>query len=119
MEVVAKSCFTAKKSSEDEQYTARTRRETDVFPGTGDKEVTECSTVDRFVPLHKVDVLAYQEVATRVKQYITSLLYYAVQQQLIRYNRAHDLEGPVQKPESDHRPAEVLEEISLSHVGRA
>ncbi|ENQ7058202.1 prothage integrase [Salmonella enterica] len=44
---------------------------------------------------------------------MTSILRYAVQQQLIRYNPAYDLEGSIQKPETEHRPALELEEIPL------
>ncbi|ECJ2309971.1 prothage integrase, partial [Salmonella enterica] len=44
---------------------------------------------------------------------MTSILRYAVQQQLIRYNPAYDLEGSILKPETEHRPALELEEIPL------
>lgn len=60
-----------------------------------------------------MEALGYLEVATRLKQYITSILRYAVQQQLIRYNPVYDLEGSVQKPETEHLPALELEEIPL------
>ena len=112
--VVANSWFTTKKKwSEDYQNTVRTRLETYVFPYIGDKDVTELSTGNLLAPLKKVEVLGYLEVATRLKQYITSILRYAVQQQLIRYNPAYDLQDSVQKPETEHRPALELEEIPL------
>lgn len=47
----------------------------------------------------------------RVKQYVTAILRYAVQQKMIRLNPAYDLEGAVQKPQTEHRPAIELEEI--------
>lgn len=47
----------------------------------------------------------------RVKQYATAILRYAVQQKIIRFNPAYDLEGAVQKPQTEHRPAIELEEI--------
>ncbi|GKV84829.1 integrase [Pectobacterium carotovorum subsp. carotovorum] len=112
--VVASSWFaTKKKWSEDYQNTVRTRLDTYVFPSIGDKDVTELSTGDLLAPLKKVEALGYLEVATRLKQYITSILRYAVQQQLIRYNPAYDLQDSVQKPETEHRPALELEEIPL------
>ncbi|MBS0849989.1 integrase arm-type DNA-binding domain-containing protein [Citrobacter sp. JGM124] len=112
--VVANSWFSTKKKwSEDYQNTVKTRLETYVFPAIGDKDVTELSTGDLLVPLKKVEALGYLEVATRLKQYITSILRYAVQQQLIRYNPAYDLQDSVQKPETEHRPALELEEIPL------
>ncbi|HHH1244097.1 TPA: tyrosine-type recombinase/integrase [Yersinia enterocolitica] len=112
--VIANSWFTTKKKwSEDYQNTVRTRLETYVFPSIGDKGVTELSTGDLLAPLKKVEALGYLEVATRLKQYITSILRYAVQQQLIHYNPAYDLQNSVQKPETEHRPALELEEIPL------
>ena len=112
--VVAKEWFSTKKKwSEDYHSTVRTRLETYVFPSIGDKDVTELSTGDLLAPLKKVEALGYLEVATRLKQYITSILRYAVQQQLIRYNPAYDLQDSVQKPETEHRPALELEEIPL------
>lgn len=47
----------------------------------------------------------------RIKQYITAILRHAVQQKLMRHNPAYDMEGAVQKPETEHRPALELEEI--------
>ncbi|MCA6960984.1 tyrosine-type recombinase/integrase [Pectobacterium odoriferum] len=112
--VVANLWFTTKKKwSEDYHNTVRTRLETYVFPSIGDKDVTELSTGELLAPLKKVEALGYLEVATRIKQYITSILRYAVQQQLIRYNPAYDLQDSVQKPETEHRPALELEEIPL------
>lgn len=49
----------------------------------------------------------------RIKQYITAILRHAVQQKLMRHNPAYDMEGAVQKPETEHRPALELEEIPL------
>ena len=90
-----------------------TRLETYIFPDIGNRDVTELATGDLLVPIKKVEALGYLEVATRVKQYVTSILRYAVQQQLIRYNPAYDLEGSIQKSETEHRPALELEEIPL------
>ena len=89
-----------------------TRLETYIFPDIGDKDITELDTGNLLVPIKKVEALGYLEVATRTKQYVTSILRYAVQQ-LIRYNPAYDLEGSIQKPETKHRPALELEEIPL------
>ncbi len=104
---------TKKKWSEDYQNTVLTRLETYIFPDIGDKDITELETGNLLVPIKKVEALGYLEVATRVKQYLTSILRYGVQQQLIRYNPAYDLEGSIQKPETEHRPALELEEIPL------
>lgn len=47
----------------------------------------------------------------RVKPYATTIMRYAVQQKMIRFNPAYDLEGAVQKPQTEHRPAIELVEI--------
>ncbi|MGV3346178.1 tyrosine-type recombinase/integrase [Enterobacteriaceae bacterium LUAb1] len=85
--VVTKSWFSTKtKWSKDYGDSVWKRLETYVFPIIGDKDVAELDTGDLLVPVKKVEALGYLEVATRVKQYVTSILRYAVQQQLIRYN---------------------------------
>ena len=63
------------------------------------------------VPIKKTETLGYLEIAIRVKQYATAILRYAVQQKIIRFNPAYDLEGAVQKPQTEHRPAIELEDI--------
>ncbi|MBD8164591.1 tyrosine-type recombinase/integrase [Erwinia persicina] len=109
---VAKAWFaTKKKWSEDYRHTVLTRLETYIFPDIGNRDVTELATGDLLAPIKKVEALGYLEVATRVKQYVTSILRYAIQQQLIRYNPAYDMEGAIQKPQTEHRPALELEEI--------
>lgn len=115
---VAKAWFTTKvyhqkKWSKDHQNTVWTRLDTYIFPDIGDKDVTELDTGNLLIPIKKVEALGYLEVVTRVKQYVTSILRYTVQQQLIRYNPAYDLEDSIQKPETEHRPALELEEIPL------
>ncbi len=101
---VAKAWFSTKKKwSKDYQNTVWTRLDNYIFPDIGNRDVTDLATGDLLVPIKKVEALAYLEVATRVKQYVTSILHYAVQQQLIRYNPAYDLEGSIQKPETEHR----------------
>lgn len=93
---VAKAWFSTKKKwSEDYQNTVWTRLDNYIFPDIGNRDVTGLTTGDLLVPLKKVEALGYLEVATRVKQYVSSILRYAVQQQLIRYNPAYDLEGSI------------------------
>lgn len=111
---VAKAWFSTKRKwSEDYRNTVLTRLETYIFPDIGAIDVTELDTGNLLTPIKKVEALGYLEVATRVKQYVTSILRYAVQQQLIHHNPAYDLEDSVQKAETEHRPALELEEIPL------
>lgn len=65
------------------------------------------------VPIKKIETLGYLEIAIRVKQYATAILRYAVQQKVIRFNAAYDLESAVQKPLTEHRPVIELEEIPV------
>lgn len=109
---VAKAWFATKtKWSDDYGDSVWKRLETYVFPVIGDKDVTELDTGDLLVPVKKVEALGYLEVAMRIQQYITAILRHAVQQKLIRHNPAYDMEGAIQKPQTEHRPALELEEI--------
>ncbi|WP_426596338.1 tyrosine-type recombinase/integrase [Pectobacterium brasiliense] len=110
--VVAKSWFTTKTTwSEDYQRSVWTRLETYLFPDIGNKNIAELDTGDLLVPIKKIEKMGYLEIAMRVKQYATAIMRYAVQQKMIRFNPAYDLEGAVQKPQTEHRPAIELEEI--------
>ncbi|MFW7862999.1 tyrosine-type recombinase/integrase [Klebsiella pneumoniae] len=109
---VAKAWFSTKTKWSDYYGDAVWKRlETYVFPVIGDKDVAELDTGDLLVPVKKVEALGYLEVAMRIQQYITAILRHAVQQKLIRHNPAYDMEGAVQKPQTEHRPALELEEI--------
>ncbi|EOZ7547243.1 tyrosine-type recombinase/integrase [Enterobacter hormaechei] len=109
---VAKAWFATKtKWSDDYGDAVWKRLETYVFPVIGNKDVAELDTGDLLVPVKKVEALGYLEVAMRIQQYITAILRHAVQQKLIRHNPAYDMEGAVQKPQTEHRPALELEEI--------
>lgn len=109
---VTKAWFSTKtKWSDDYGDSVWKRLETYVFPVIGDKDVAELDTGDLLVPVKKVEALGYLEVAMRIQQYITAILRHAVQQKLIRHNPAYDMEGAVQKPQTEHRPALELEEI--------
>ncbi|WP_312449372.1 tyrosine-type recombinase/integrase [Mixta calida] len=109
---VAKSWFATKTSwSEDYQRSVWTRLETYLFPDIGNKDIGELDTGDLLVPIKKIETFGYLEIAMRVKQYATAIMRYAVQQKMIRFNPAYDLEGAVQKPQTEHRPAIELEDI--------
>lgn len=109
---VAKAWFSTKTKWSDYYGDAVWKRlETYVFPVIGDKDVAELDKGDLLVPVKKVEALGYLEVAMRIQQYITAILRHAVQQKLIRHNPAYDMEGAVQKPQTEHRPALELEEI--------
>lgn len=109
---VARNWFATKTTwSEDYQRSVWTRIETYLLPDIGNKDIAELDTGDLLVPIKKIEKLGYLEIAMRVKQYATAIMRYAVQQKMIRFNPAYDLEGAVQKPQTEHRPAVELEEI--------
>ncbi len=109
---VARNWFATKTTwSEDYQRSVWTRLETYLFPDIGNRDIAELDTGDLLVPIKKIEKLGYLEIAMRVKQYATAIMRYAVQQKMIRFNPAYDLEGAVQKPQTEHRPAIELEEI--------
>ncbi|MGG8999089.1 phage integrase central domain-containing protein, partial [Escherichia coli] len=68
-------------------------------------------TGDLLVPVKKAEALGYLEVAMRIQQHITAILRHAVQHKLIRHNPAYDMEGAIQKPQTEHCPALEPEEI--------
>lgn len=110
--MVAKAWFATKtKWSKDYGDSVWKRLETYVFPTIGDKDVDKLDTRNLLVPVKKVEALDYLEIAMHIQQYITAILRHSVQQKLIRHNPAYNMEGAVQKPQTEHRPALGLEEI--------
>jgi len=111
-EVVAKTWLATKtKWSEDYADSVKKRLETYIFPDIGDRDVADLDTRSLLVPVKKIEALGYLEVANRCQQYVTSILRYAVQQDLIRQNPAYDMAGAIEKPQTEHYPALELEEI--------
>lgn len=101
--MVANTGFATKtRWSEDYGDAVWKRSETYVFPAIGDKDIAELDTGELLVPVKKVEALGYLEVAMRIQRYITAILRHAVQQKLIRHNPAYDMEGAVQKPQTEH-----------------
>lgn len=102
---------TKTKWSEDYKVKVWRRIENYLLPYLGNRDVSELDTSDLLMPLRKVEKLGYLDIAMRLKQYTTSIMRYAVQQKIISYNPAYDLQGTIEKGETAHRPSIEIYEI--------
>ncbi|ECE1413753.1 DUF4102 domain-containing protein [Salmonella enterica] len=83
-----------------------------VFPSTGHHDITRLSTRDLLVPIRAAEAAGHAETAARLKQRITAIMRYAVQEAIITHNAALDLEGAISAPVRTHRPALELDAIT-------
>ncbi|MBC3379456.1 integrase arm-type DNA-binding domain-containing protein [Serratia fonticola] len=82
-----------------------------LFPSLGSSSLKALSTQDLLAPLRAVESTGKLELASRLQQRITSIMRYAVQSGLIKYNPAQELSGAIEVGKSEHRPALPLERI--------
>ncbi|WP_420808842.1 phage integrase central domain-containing protein [Cedecea colo] len=61
-----------------------------LFPALGSKDITKLTTRDLFLPLRKIEAKGQHETASRLKQRITAIMRYAVQEDMIAQNSAND-----------------------------
>lgn len=85
--------------------------ETHLFPAIGNKPITQLTTQDLLAPLRAIEEEGKNELASRLQQRTTSIMGYAVQGGLIKYNPAQELTGAIETHKSQHRPALPLERI--------
>ncbi|WP_390901213.1 tyrosine-type recombinase/integrase [Serratia liquefaciens] len=76
-----------------------------LFPAIGSFPINTLNTQDLLSPLRTVESTGKLELASRLQQRITSIMRYAVQCGLIKYNPAQDLTGAIETGKSTHRPA--------------
>ncbi|ENP7128021.1 MULTISPECIES: tyrosine-type recombinase/integrase [Enterobacteriaceae] len=82
-----------------------------LFPALGSKDITKLTTRDLLLPLRKIEVKGQHETASRLKQRITAIMRYAVQEDMITHNPANELGGTLITPKRTHYPALELEQI--------
>lgn len=82
-----------------------------IFPSIGHLDITRLSTRDLLTPVRAVESSGHLETASRLKQRITAIMRYAVQEAIIVHNAALDLEGAIATPVRVHRPALEIEAI--------
>lgn len=87
------------------------RLEDNLFPEIGSRPVATLKTRDLIAPLKKIEQRNAHVIAIRMKQAITGIMRYAVQQGLIDANPALDLAGSIVKRKPTHRPALPLERL--------
>lgn len=82
-----------------------------LFPAIGSKDITKLTTRDLLRPLRKIEAKGQHETASRLKQRITAIMRYAVQEDMITHNPANELGGTLITPKRTHYPALELEQI--------
>lgn len=129
-EEVARSWWISqgKLSGWSESYTNSLVRaiETYLFPSLKNRLIMDLKTQDLLLALKSVERKGYLDTVIRLKYCLTSIMRYALQNGLIEYNPALDLQGAVQSPKKKHYPAlplerlpELFERIDLYSKGRA
>ena len=95
-----------------------------VFPGIGAMDIAKIETRHLAQLVKAIDDKGVHDVAGRVRQYLTKIMRHAVQQGVIKYNMAYDLDGVVTPIVTQHHPAlplkrlpELLEKMS-NYKGR-
>ncbi|MEI7386340.1 tyrosine-type recombinase/integrase [Pectobacterium versatile] len=82
-----------------------------IFPAIGSKHISDLKTRDLLTPIKNVERSGRLEVAKRLKQRVTAIMTYAVQNGLIDYNPAQDMAGAIMPGKVEHRPALALERL--------
>ncbi|WP_318390548.1 tyrosine-type recombinase/integrase [Enterobacter sp.] len=95
-----------------------------VFPDIGSMDIAKIETRHLAQLVRAIDDKGVHDVAGRVKQHLTKIMRHAVQQGVIKYNPAYDLDGVVTPAVTQHHPAlplkrlpELLEKVD-SYKGR-
>ncbi|PWC17086.1 integrase [Brenneria roseae subsp. roseae] len=95
-----------------------------VFPAIGAMDIALIETRHLAQLVKTIDDKGVHDVAGRVRQHLTKIMRHAVQQGVIKYNPAYDLDGVVTPVVTQHHPAlplkrlpELLEKIE-SYKGR-
>ncbi|HAO0315345.1 TPA: integrase arm-type DNA-binding domain-containing protein [Escherichia coli] len=82
-----------------------------LFPAIGSRDVKTLKTRDLLLPLRKIETKGQHETASRLKQRITAIMRYAVQEDMIEHNPADQLDGTLTPPKRKHYPALKLDQI--------
>lgn len=83
----------------------------DIFPSIGHIPIADLKTRDLLLPIKQVEHSGRLEVALRLKQRVTSIMTYAVQNGWIDYNPAQDMSGAIMPGKTVHRPALSLDRL--------
>jgi integrase len=82
-----------------------------LFPPLGKQTISDISTADLLYVLKAIEDKGFLEVAMRLQQRIVSIMRYAIQNQMIKYNPALDLSGAIAAPKKRHHAALPLSRL--------
>ncbi len=82
-----------------------------VFPDIGAMDIAKVETRHLAQLVRAIDDKGVHDVAGRVKQHLTKIMRHAVQQGVIKYNPAYDLDGVVTPVVTQHHPALPLKRL--------
>ncbi|WP_437882096.1 tyrosine-type recombinase/integrase [Pseudomonas sp. LRF_L74] len=101
----------ARKWTDDHAAKVLRRMELYLFPPLGTRPVDSLKIRDLMAPLKATEQLDTLELASRLRQYTTGVMRYAVQHGYIETNPASDLLGAVATRKAQHRPALPFEKL--------
>ncbi|MCO4312889.1 tyrosine-type recombinase/integrase [Pectobacterium versatile] len=99
--------------------------ERNLLPAIGHRHIADLKTKDLLEPLKVVEQNGHLDLASRLRQRVTDIMRFAVQNDLIERNPAQDLSGAIAAPKATHRPALKLNKLPdflariERHKGRA
>ncbi|MEQ9876843.1 integrase arm-type DNA-binding domain-containing protein [Pectobacterium aroidearum] len=99
--------------------------ERNLLPAIGHRHIADLKTKDLLELLKTVEQNGHLDLASRLRQRVTDIMRYAVQNDLIERNPAQDLSGAIAAPKVTHRPALTLNKLPdflariERHKGRA
>ncbi|EKM1661650.1 tyrosine-type recombinase/integrase [Escherichia coli] len=82
-----------------------------VFPDIGAMDIAKIETRHLAQLVKAIDDKGVHDVAGRVRQHLTKIMRHAVQQGIIKYNPAYDLDGVVTPVVTQHHPALPLKRL--------
>ncbi|MFP1807458.1 tyrosine-type recombinase/integrase [Lonsdalea quercina] len=88
-----------------------TRLKLYVFPAIATMDIAQVETRHLAQLVKAIDDKGVHDVAGRVRQHLTKIMRHAVQQGIIKYNPAYDLDGVVTPVATQHHPALPLKRL--------
>jgi hypothetical protein len=85
--------------------------ERNVLHAIEDRHIADLKTKDLLEPLKAVEQSGHLDLASRLRQRMTDIMRYAVQNDLIGHNPAQALSGAITPPKATHRPALKLDKL--------
>jgi integrase len=82
-----------------------------LFPSLGKQSIAKITTADFLYALKAIENKGFLEVAMRLQQRIVSIMRYAVQNQIIKYNPSLDLSGAIATSKKRHHPALPISQL--------